>query len=67
MVLDNDGISILSDVLKDKSKRIKREVLWVLSNVSAGTYEQVSSIVENIELMDLMMEIVRIEPKEVNE
>ena len=67
MVLDNDGITILSDLLKDKSKRIKREVLWVLSNVSAGTYEQVSSIVENIELMDLMMEIVRIEPKEVNE
>jgi len=46
MCIDSGIINVLPRLLSHRKKQIKREACWTLSNIAAGTPEQVQSVIQ---------------------
>jgi len=53
----NDGIlDPLSRLLKNERKNVAREACWAISNITAGTLEQISTFLHHSEALTLMLD-----------
>lgn len=55
-VIDNGGIEAVFDLLRDERLDLycKRECLWIISNVSVGTFAQMKYVFSNLEWVDTL-------------
>eukprot|EP01029_Cantina_marsupialis_P029522 TRINITY_DN781793_c0_g1_i1.p1 TRINITY_DN781793_c0_g1~~TRINITY_DN781793_c0_g1_i1.p1 ORF type:complete len:491 (-),score=121.11 TRINITY_DN781793_c0_g1_i1:104-1576(-) len=55
-VLDSGGLEVLLNLLANDTRLIKKEVLWSLSNITAGTQEQIDSFLVHGEAVRYVMQ-----------
>jgi hypothetical protein len=62
--LDHDLLSSFADLLakNDLRTKDKQRILWTLSNITAGTTEQVSRVINNKDLMQKIADILNYDP-----
>ena len=65
MVLDYGGLDMLEQLLESPSRRVRKETLWVLSNISAGSWFQTGALVERSTLLQKVFKLMVDEPREV--
>lgn len=64
--LFHGGLSALNDLLsRDLPTKNLKELLWCLSNITAGTEEQISAVLNEQECMERVFKIMDSEIKEV--
>jgi len=65
MVLDYGGLDQLENLLEHSSRRVRKETLWVLSNISAGSWFQTGALIERSNLLQQIFRLMHDEPREV--
>ena len=65
MVIDYGGLDLLEKLLEHSSRRVRKETLWVLSNISAGSCFQTGALIERTGLLELIFKLMQTESREV--
>ena len=58
-VLEAGVLNHMSNLLTFKKRGVRKEACWLLSNIAAGTRDQISQLVRNPKIMQLVVETVR--------
>ena len=58
VVVDNGGVGALCTVLRHEKKNIRKEAVWALSNISAGTPAQIAAVLAVPGIIDEVKRIV---------
>ena len=58
VVVDNGGVSALCTVMRHEKKAIRKEAMWALSNIAAGTPAQIAALLSLPGIVDEVKRIV---------
>lgn len=58
-VIDAGVLNHMSNLLTFKKRGVRKEACWLLSNIAAGTTDQISQLVRNPKIMQLVVDTVR--------
>ena len=64
-MIDNGGIDAMEVLLNSTTKTIRKEALWSLSNITAGTEKQIGAVISKSSLLDKVLSIITTDCEEV--
>lgn len=67
MLIKFNALSLLHKFLKNPIKIIRRETCWILSNISAGTLDQVSAIINEMGLIKTLADLLENDIQDVKQ
>lgn len=57
-MIDNGGLEALEHLLNSTTKTLRKEALWAISNITAGSQNQIGAVISRSSLLDKLFTIV---------